>query len=186
MAETIANGIGAIKKAESTLEDTLTKQLDAAKKHGLTAAMLYKGTKDAPSLMWNVFTDTLSNLCNISTSTRDNYLSRIRKYVDGKTNELDLFDRKGQEAARKAREARHSNASAPVVTDAASVTERESGSPKNKAVQRGVEEKLIGLPAFQQFATAWLAANPVGTISAKYRDMIVDLTKAIEEITTSK
>lgn len=168
----------------------VARHLRAAMKLGLEVNMLKAPTKDMPRECYTILVDAINaprlsaGMDELKPATRDNYLSRIRAFVKARgAVDLDLFGNlrtKELKAVKKAAPAK----STPVDSDGAEPSEEELATSRTVSfnAKSGTPENLIGLPALNAYMLQWLEANPVGTIAGQYRDMAVDMQKAMAEV----
>lgn len=183
------NAIGKYVKSQEKARGALTAAvsgfLSEAMTAGLTVDMLKAPSKAAPQACYVAIVSSMEKArgTELSAAVRDNYMSKIRAFVkDRGANALDLFGNLANAAKAKAARSPQTPSGVTAVVDAEKLTEQNSGSPANKAVQRGVEEKLIGVIPLHQFLGAWLTANPVGSVAGDYRDQAVELHAALSAV----
>lgn len=169
------------------VESLLRKAMDA----GLTDEMLKAPTKIEPRECYVLLVDAINaprlanGLEELKSSVRDNYMSKMRAFLRSRGAEaLDLF---GNIAKTKAKAASKTSEPEPEADEAeADEAEQATSRTKSPASKSGAPAHLIGLPAVHAFLTEWVAANPAGTISAEWRDKIIDLNDELEDLLKAK
>lgn len=166
--------------------------LKQAMKHGLTVAMLKAPTKLNPSECYTCLVDALqsvrkaSGLKPLADATRDNYLSRIRSYIrDCGANPLDLFGNIAMKAKKEADQKTVAQAKAITATLALATPEPEE--VEEPEVIEATDKEFIGVPALHTLLNKWHKQNDVGMVAEKYRVMVADFLKMMEnELPTLK
>lgn len=130
IGETLGNYSADSEMTKSDTRATIEEYLTVAmKEHGLQVEMLKAPSKTNPGELWTILVDAINaprvacDLPELSTGTRDNYLSRIRAFVrDRGAMPLDLF---GNLAVKKAKVAAEQVASEQAVSEETNSTSEE-------------------------------------------------------------
>jgi len=181
---------------QATAEQQMQDALVAAKKLGLTKAMLKAGADCYNALVNTMQAVRAANgLKTLGDATRDNYLSRIRNFVDGKDKQLDLFGNKKVKEAKKAGtfgktkraarpEGNSSDATTPQPTSATLDASQQAAQSKVDDVVR--EKSLRGAEPLGRMLAAWIEANETNAALANVRKMAGDLLNTVNILTGAK
>jgi hypothetical protein len=177
--------------AKGQLQETVESLLRVAMEQGLVAEMLKAPTKKEPRECYTLLVDAMNaprianDMPELKNTARDNYMSRIRKFVEARgAVPLDLFGNYATKAAKST-----STKSSANDTSDEDETATKNSAGTGPAVKRGTSEQLIGLPALQRFLAAWMDANPCDSKNAalaEVRDMVADVNEHIEDILKTK
>jgi hypothetical protein len=168
------------------LEHNLQDVLRRAKAAGLTIAMLKAGQE-----CYSLFVTTINEIRQangmkeLSPAVRDNYLSKIRRFVNGDDKFLDLYNNKAVKVRREVQKKEAATKPAPhAVGNEAIDASKESARSKVEFLAKSKD--MRGAGALAAFLAEWIEENDSTMALLLIREMAQDLLAQCNVMTGAK